>query len=95
MKVTVSFLSVPNAARAVGGRSVAFEFTGRTVEELIRELVDRHGKPLAQCLLDGSGRLDQSFKVVLGTGEWLTSRQLDRTLKDGDNVTIAMLVGGG
>ena len=95
MKITVSFLSAPNAAKAAGGKSVTFDVTGRTISDLIGELCDRHGEPLRRYLLDDSGRLDLSFRVVLGTGEWLTRDQLDRPLNDGDQVTIAMLVGGG
>jgi hypothetical protein len=36
-----------------------------------------------------------AFRVVHGAGEWLSRDQLDRPLSDGDQVTIAMLVGGG
>ena len=95
MKVAVSFVSAPNAARAVGGNSVELEINGGTIADLVQEMTKQYGEPLGRYLLDASGQLDQSFRVVLETGEWLTRDQLDRPLGDGDRVTIAMLVGGG
>ena len=95
MKITVSFLSAPNAAKAAGGKSVNLDLAGRTISDLIGELCDKYGEPLRRALLDDSGRLDMSFRVVVGKGEWLTRDQLDRPLGGGDQVTIAMLVGGG
>jgi len=81
--------------KAVGGKSVEIETAGATVADVIRSMTDRFGEPLARYLLDASGQLDQSFRVVLESGEWLTRDKLDRPVKDGSKITVAMLVGGG
>ena len=95
MKVTVEFLSLPNIAKQVGGKSISHDFAGGSIQELIGEVARKYGKQVSDFLLGPDGRLDTDFRVVLNKREWLNHDQLDRTLKDGDTVTIAMLVGGG
>lgn len=95
MKVTVEFLSLPNVAKQVGGKSVSHEFSGGSIQKLIGEVAGKYGKKVGDFLLDESGRLAADFRVVLNKQEWLNHDQLDRELNDGDIVTIAMLVGGG
>jgi molybdopterin converting factor small subunit len=95
MKITVEFLSLPNVVKMVGGKSVTHDFSGGTIQDLVGEVAAKYGQPVRDFLLDDTGRLDTGFRVVLNKREWLTHEQLDRTLEDGDVVTIAMLVGGG
>jgi molybdopterin converting factor small subunit len=95
MRITVEFLSLPNIAKLVGGKSISHDFAGGTIQDLIGEVARKHGKKVSDFLLDDAGRLDAGFRVVLNKREWLTHGQLDRSVQDGDVVTIAMLVGGG
>ena len=95
MKITVEFLSLPNVAKQVGGKSISHDFSGGTIHKLIGEVAGKYGKAVSDFLLGPDGRLDNDFRVVLNKLEWLNQDQLDRELKDGDTVTIAMLVGGG
>jgi hypothetical protein len=95
MKITVEFLSLPNIAKLVGGKSTSHDFSGGSIQDLIGEVAKKHGQQVSDFLLDPNGRLDAGFRVVLNKQEWLNHDQLGRTLEDGDIVTIAMLVGGG
>lgn len=95
MKVTVEFFSLPNVVKLVGGKSIGFDFPGRTIRDLIQALADRYGPNLRRFLLDESGQLDLVLSVFLNQKERIPREQLDRTLKDGDTVMIMMLVGGG
>jgi len=95
MKITVEFLSLPNIAKLVGGKSVSHDFLGGSIQDLIGEFANKYGKRVSDFLLAPDGRLDAGFRVVLNQKEWLTHDQLDRPLEEGDTVTIAMLVGGG
>ena len=94
-EVIVEFLSLPNVVKLVGSKSITLDFRGQTVDELVRDVAGRYGKKVQSFLLDESGRLDTHFRVVLNKKEWLKRDQLDRTLIEGDRVTIGMLVGGG
>ena len=95
MKITVEFLSLPNVAKQVGGKSISHDFSGGSIQQLIGEVAGKYGKRVSDFLLGPDGRLDADFRVVLNKQEWLNHDQLDRELNEGDIVTIAMLVGGG
>ena len=97
MKVTVEFLSLPTITKIVGGKSLTLSFMDDTVtiNDLIKKLTNRYGEKVGSFLLDESGNLDMTLKCHLNREEWLPRDRLDRTLKDGDLITIMMLVSGG
>ncbi len=95
MKITVEFLSLPNVVKMVGGKTITLTFNGQTVEDLIRELCVKYGKPVQKFLLDETGRLDMSFSMTINKQEWVRYGKTDTVLHDGDLVTIMMLAAGG
>jgi molybdopterin converting factor small subunit len=95
MAVTVEFLSLPNVANMVGSKTIAMDFTGQTVEELIHEVTEKYGTKVRQFLLDENGRLDMMLKVMCNREEWIQRDQMQRPLKDGDLITIMLLAAGG
>lgn len=95
MKITVEFLSLPVITRVVGGKTVTMQFPGRTVGDLIGEIVKKYGEDVGRFLLDDSGKLDMTLKILLNKKQWLTREQTDTPLAEGDTVTLMMLVGGG
>ncbi len=95
MKIRVEFLSLPTVVKLVGAKSIAVDFSGGNVGELIDQLLRSYGPQLRKFLLDDDGKLDAVFRIVLNQSDWLKDDRLERQLADGDQVTIAMLVGGG
>jgi molybdopterin converting factor small subunit len=95
MKIAVEFLSMPVVTKIVGSKSISLNFSGQTIEDLMNELVTRYGEKVRGFLLDESGKLDRIFKILLNKKEWISRDQMSKILKDGDKVTIMMLVGGG
>jgi molybdopterin converting factor small subunit len=95
MKITVEFLSVPVVTKIVGGKSISFDLSGQTVDDLIDEMINKYGQKLRRFLFDDSGKLDRVFKIFLNKAEWIRRDQMNKTLKDGDQVTLMMLVAGG
>ncbi len=95
MKVTVEFLSLPKITKITGGKSVTIDFRGGAVVDLVNEIADRYGEEVRRFLLDDAGKLDMTLKVLLNKKEWIKREQMDKSLNDGDVVTIMMLVGGG
>ena len=95
MKIRVEFLSLPLVVKLTGSKSISIDFAGGNVGELIDEIVRRYGPQLRKFLLDDDGKLDAVFRIVLNQSDWLKDDRLQRQLADGDQVTIAMLVGGG
>jgi molybdopterin converting factor small subunit len=95
MKVTVEFLSLPNVVKMVGSKRVTFDFSGTTVNDLVHEVAGHYGERVQKFLLDESGKLDMSLSLTVNQQEWIRHNQMDRPLRDGDKVTIMMLVAGG
>jgi len=95
MKINVEFLSVPTVTKIIGSKSLAVDFSGRTIDDLINEIGNRYGQSVRRFLLDESGKLDRMFKVLLNKKEWLRGDSMKKPLKNDDHVTIMMLVAGG
>lgn len=95
MTVTVEFLSLPNVVKMVGSKTIAMDFTGQTVEELIRQVAEKYGSKVQQFLLDETGRLDMMLKVLCNGEEWIRPDRMQRLLRDGDRITIMLLAAGG
>jgi len=95
MKITVEFLSLPNVVKMTGSKTIALDFHGRTVDDLVHELAAKYGAGVRQFLLDETGEMDLSLTVAINKQDWIRRGQMDRPLQDGDRVTIMMLVAGG
>jgi molybdopterin converting factor small subunit len=95
MKIDITFLSLPKVTKITGSKSITLNFSGQTINDLLNELVKKYGTELGQFLLDDSGKLDMVFKIILNQKDWIKRDQLNKVLRDGDQLTIMMLVGGG
>ena len=95
MKITVEFLSLPIVTRIIGSKSITFKLRGKTVNHLLTEIIHKYGEKVGDFLLDESGKLDSVFKILLNKKEWIKREKIDKILKDGDTITIMMLIAGG
>jgi sulfur carrier protein ThiS len=95
LKVQIESLGLPTLSKVIG-RKTQWELTGGTVADLIKEIVDRHGRKMHKILLDQSGELDLTIQVMLNDEGFLPREEFSkRPLKDGDSVKFMLLVGGG
>jgi hypothetical protein len=95
MKITVEFLSLPNVVRMIGSKSIVLDFSGTTVNDLVREVAVKYGRDVQKFLLDETGNLDMTLALMINKQEWIRHNQMGRSLQDGDLVTILMMAGGG
>ena len=95
MKITVEFLSLPIVTRIIGSKSITFKLRGKTVNHLFTEIINKYGEKVGGFLLDESGKLDPVFKILINKKEWIKREKMDKILKEGDRVTIMMLIAGG
>ncbi len=95
MKITVDFLSLPNIVKKVGSKTIVLDFSGTTVNDLVREVAGKYGSDVQKFLLDEGGNLDMHLGVAINRQDWIRQNEMDRPLRDGDRVTILMLVAGG
>ena len=95
MKITVEFLSVPTVTRIIGSKSLSVDFSGQTADDLMNQIGDMYGQEVRRFLFDETGKLDRMFKVLLNKEEWLRGDTMNKPLKNGDLVTVMMLIAGG
>ncbi len=94
MKVNLKIL-LPTLPEVVGGKELAVEFAGETVNDLLEYLLARYGRKARQALCDERGKLDPVIQVLLNGEEWITHDRLDTVLQDGDDIILMMLMAGG
>jgi molybdopterin synthase sulfur carrier subunit len=86
---------LPALPEVIGGKELEIEFDGESVNDLIEYLVARYGRKAKQALFDEQGQLDPVVQILLNGEEWITHDRLDRTLHDGDQVVLMLMLAGG
>jgi molybdopterin converting factor small subunit len=86
---------MPIITKIVGSKSLLFDLSGKTVQDLIDEIIEKYGANVGSHLLDESGKLDAVFKILINEKEWIRQDKMNKALKEGDRVTLMMLVAGG
>ena len=67
-----------------------------TVADIITHIVNRHGQKARKILLDEKGELDMTIQVMINNEGFIPREGYSqRQLKEGDQVKIMLLVGGG
>jgi hypothetical protein len=95
MRVGIETLGLP-ALAAVIGRKAEFDFDGRTMEDLVADLIGRFGPDARRVLLDADGGLERSIQVMVNEEGFLSRDELpQRVLAEGDRVRFMLLVCGG
>ena len=95
MKIHIESLGLPTLAGLIGKKTV-LELNGRTVLDLISQIVNRHGKKAQTILLDQNGELDFTIQVMVNNEGFVPRKAYaTRVLEDGDSVKFMLLVGGG
>jgi molybdopterin converting factor small subunit len=95
MKVKVKTL-LPLLAEAMGRQEVDVEFPGNTAGDLIEHLIQRYGQKARRAICDQAGAMDPVVQLLRNEKEWVrTDRLAETPLRDGDTVTLMMLMAGG
>jgi sulfur carrier protein ThiS len=95
LKVQVESLGLPTLSKLIG-KKTELEIADGTVAGLITQIVSRHGQPARKILLDGQGELDMTIQVMINDEGFVPREDYSRRpLKEGDQVKIMLLVGGG
>ena len=95
MKVQVESLGLPTLSKLIG-RKTELEMADGTVADLITHIVNRQGQQARKILLDEKGELDMAIQVMVNDEGFVPRDEYSRrSLKEGDQVKIMLLVGGG
>ena len=95
VRIRIETLGLP-AMAAVIGRRAEIELRGRTVADLVTEIIGRFGPAARRFVLDADGGLERSIQIMVNDEGVLSRDELPRRfLADGDRVRFMLLVCGG
>ena len=95
MKVRVEFLGLPMISERVGGTQVELDVSGRTVKDVVAELIRRYGRKVRDAFYDGEGHFDLMIQIALNGTVFISPDRQDTPLKEGDHVLFMLLLAGG
>ncbi len=95
MKIHVEFLGFPTVSDVIGKKKIEMDVPGDTVKNVIDELIGRYGKKVARAFYDEKGNLDVTLQMTLNGETLISADPLRATLKDGDTLTLMLLLAGG
>ena len=95
MKVQLEFLGLPTISKLIGKKTV-LEMNDGTVADMIALIVKQHGPKVRKILLGEKDELDMTIQVMVNDEGFIQREEYSRRqLKEGDQVKIMLLVGGG
>jgi sulfur carrier protein ThiS len=95
LKVQVEFLGLPTLSKLIG-KKTQLDMVDGTVADMITHIVNRHGQKARKILLDEKGELDMTIQVMINNEGFIPRESYSRRLlKEGDQIKVMLLVGGG
>ena len=95
MKVHLEIRLLPMLCKVVSTEELKFDFSGRTIKELIEALIQQYGHKAKEALMTERGEFDTMIQIALNRKIWITADKHDTPLNEGDTVTFMLLIGGG
>ena len=95
MKVNVEIVGVPMLSDIIRKKKFDLTFPGKTVKDLIDELIRTYGTKVRKVLYGKKGTFDPTIQISLNGEKWIRADRHDTSLKDGDTVMFMILLGGG
>ncbi len=96
MKINVEFLGLPMVSDVVGQKKLELVFSGKTVQDVIDELVRQYGKKVRNAFYDSEGKFDVMIQVALNGKSFIPpERHQSSLLSEGDTLMFMILLAGG
>jgi len=94
MKVRLKTNMVPGLTEILGNKIVDFDFNGKTLKELINELIGRYGTKIKKTLFNEDNEFDPMIVVAVNK-KAIRRENFDYSLNEGDLVIFMLFLGGG
>jgi molybdopterin converting factor small subunit len=95
MKVNIEIVGVPMLSDVIGKKKFELDVPGKTVRDLIEELIRKHGPKVRKVLYGEKCSFDPMIQIALNGEKWIAADRHDTTLRDGDTLIFMILLGGG
>jgi molybdopterin converting factor small subunit len=95
MKINLVFIEVQGAREAFGSLRFAFELHGKTVGDLIDEMVKRYGSKSERVFLK-DGHYRGNLQIISNWKNYILPEKINESvISEGDTIIFAPLVDGG
>ena len=95
MKVKIEIVGVPMLSDVVGKKKFDLNIPGKTVKDLIEELIHKYGPKVRNVLYGEKGTFDPMIQIALNGEKWIPPDQHDTTLNEDDTLIFMILLAGG
>jgi molybdopterin converting factor small subunit len=95
MKVRIEIVGVPMLSDVIGKKKFELDIPGRTVKELIEELIRTYGPKVRKVLYGEKETFDPMIQIALNGEKWIAADRHDTTLSEGDTLIFMILLAGG
>jgi len=95
MKINVEFLGLPMVSDVIGKKKLELDITGKTVKDVIDELIKLYGKRVKDAFYDSEGNFDLMIQIALNGKSFISADKHDTPLNEGDNLIFMLLLAGG
>lgn len=95
MKIHLEFACLPMISDAVGKKNLEIEIVGKTVKDVIEELIRHYGKKVKDSFYDTDGNFNAMIQIALNREYFISADKHDTLLSEKDTLTFMLLVAGG
>jgi MoaD family protein len=95
MKVRIEIVGVPMLSDVIGKKKFELNVPGKTVKDLIEELIRKYGTKVRKVLYAEKGTFDPMIQIALNGEKWIPADRHDTKLNDGDTLIFMILLAGG
>ena len=95
MKVNVEIVGVPMLSDVIGKKKFELDIPGKTVKDLINELMRKYGPKVRKVLYSEKDTFDPMIQIALNGEKWIPADRHETALSEGDTLIFMILMAGG
>jgi MoaD family protein len=95
MKLRVEIVGVPMLSDVIGKKKFELDIPGKTVKDLLEELIRKYGAKVRKVLYSEKGAFDPMIQIALNGESCIPPDQHDTPLNKGDTLIFMILLAGG
>lgn len=91
----IEIVGVPMLSDIIGKKKFDLTVPGKTIRDLIEELIRKYGVRLRKVFYGERGIFDPMIQIALNGEKWIPADRHDTPLNDGDTIIFMILLAGG
>ena len=95
MKVNVELLGLPMISEVIGKKKLELEISGKTVRDVIDELIKRYGEKVRDAFYDAEGNFDLMIQIAINGKSFIPVDKHDTPLNEEETIMFMLLLTGG